>query len=205
MLASLLKGFALNLGLIVALGPQNTFLLRQGLRREHTFVVAFLSSMLNIPLIIIGVYGFGLAINNSHFLREIVYWGSACFLFIYGLIALVSLFKPKTTNYNETKSSKSSLKKNIACIFAFSWLNPHAILDTVVILGGVGGQLNSVQKIYYIIGASSAEFLFLFTLVYGAYFIAPLFNRPIIWKGIDIFIVAIMWFLSVSLVVSAMK
>ncbi len=197
----LLEGFGIGSSLIIAIGSQNVFVLRQGIKRKHVFLTAFISSCLDIILITVGVAGLGTLISRSPILITAAIWGGAIFLTVYGFLAFQNVFKTRTMPDPSSKAH-SSAKKVILLTAAFSLLNPHVYLDTVVLLGSVGAHFPYGQRPSFILGASIASFVWFFLLAYGASWMTPLFKKPITWKCLDASVGIIMWSIAVSLILS---
>lgn len=194
----LLQGFTFGAGLIIAIGAQNVFVLRQGLMRKHLLLTATLCATIDALLIILGTSGFGEVLKAFPFLFSILNYGAALFLFFYGGRALFSIFKPKIINCGEEEIS--SIGKTILMLLALSLLNPHVYLDTVILLGTIAHQQPVGTQHIFAIGAMSASFLWFFSLTFGARFLAPLLKKPLGWKVLDGFTAAIMWVTGISLI-----
>ena len=184
-------------GLIMAIGAQNAFVLRQGLLRRYVFVCALICALCDMVLISAGVAGMGGLIAAHPALLALAKWGGALFLAYYGARSAVAAFK--TQALDAAPQGASGYAAAIAMAFSFSLLNPHVYLDTVVLLGAVGGQQPGDGRIEFALGAMSASVLWFFGLAYGARLIAPLFARPIAWRVLDALIAVVMWVLAASL------
>lgn len=193
-----IKGYTTTTGLIVAIGAQNAFILRQGLLRSHLLVVAVLASIIDAFMISIGVAGLGVVITSHPYLLLSAKYGGILFLFLYGCKCFYSAFFKSQTMADEHTTGRRSLKLTILTLLAVSFLNPHMYLDTVLIIGTIGASLVENQRIYFIIGASFASIIWFFTLSYGAGFLVPIFKKPIAWKILDIAIGLIMWSIAFS-------
>ena len=176
-------GLKLGLGLIVAIGAQNAFVLRQGLRREHVFAVALFCALSDALLIALGVSGFALASDAWPLLPEILRWGGVVFLTFYaGRAAYAALRGGARLEVGEGRAPR--LRTVLLTLAAFTWANPHVWLDTVVLLGAVSAQFEGAQ-IDFAAGAMLASFLFFFSLAYGARLLAPVFAKPVAWRVLD--------------------
>lgn len=193
-----LKGVSLSAGLIIAIGAQNAFVLRQGIKRHHVFITALISSLGDVILISIGILGAGTLIAGNQNLRIIAEWGGAAFLFYYGLRSFLSSFQTQNDENHKFKEVKSA-KDAILSSLAFSFLNPHAILDTVVLIGGIGGQFREQERIWFGLGAASASMIWFFGLAYGAAWLTPIFQNPQTSKVLDRIIGLIMWGIAITL------
>lgn len=198
MYLALLKGFASSASLIVAIGAQNAFVIRQGLLQNHLFLTAFLCSLIDAILIIVGVLGFGQMISAYPLLIEITKYFAIAFLFAYGVLSLKSAFK-NTTLENEKDQAARSRKKTVLLLLALSLLNPHVYLDTVILLGSIASQHPLNEQLYFTIGAITASFIWFFSLSYGSRFLTPFLCDSFSWKIIDISIAFIMWGIAISL------
>jgi len=197
-MSALLAGFTLSLSLILAIGSQNAFVLRQGLKREYVFVVSLICALSDAILISLGVSGFSLIINTIPWLEPLARYGGALFLLIYGGMNFWSAFNNKES-LNPADAKTSSLSKIVLTCLALTWLNPHVYLDTVMLLGSISTQYVG-QKIEFTLGAISASFLFFFCLGYGARILRPFFENPKSWKILDFSIGCIMWMIAFSLI-----
>ena len=185
-LLSFFHGFWLGFGLIVAIGAQNAFLLKQGLLRQHVFLLCLVASLCDSLLIILGVAGFGSFIRSQPFLIDIVKYGGVVFLSVYGLLAFWRAYNSDAMNIDSAKSS--SLKVSLLTLLAFTFLNPHVYLDTVILLGAVSLSYVGFPLLLFTIGSCTASCLWFFLLGYGARTLAPLFSREVSWRILDIFI-----------------
>ena len=187
-------------GLIMAIGAQNAFVLRQGLAKRYVFVSALICALCDMVLISAGVAGMGSLITAHPALLAAAKWGGAAFLAFYGLRSAIAAFRAQ--GLTAASQGASGYAAAIAMAFSFSLLNPHVYLDTVVLLGAVGGQQPDGERIAFALGAMSASVLWFFGLAYGARLLAPLFARPVAWRVLDGLIAVVMWGLAVSLLES---
>ena len=201
MLLTLLKGFCTSGSLIVAIGAQNAFVIRQGMLRRHLFMTAFLCSVIDALLILLGVLGFGQLISAYPLSIELSKYFAIIFLFIYGVISLKSCLNPKCLE-NEKEQKMPSAKKTIFLILALSLLNPHVYLDTVILLGSIASQQPRGEQIYFTLGAISASLIWFFAITYGSYLLAPFLSKQSSWRIIDGLIALIMWGIAVSLMIT---
>lgn len=194
-----IPGFLLGGSLIIAIGAQNAFILRQGLLREHVFVLCLICAVSDALLIAAGVGGLGTIVSRSPALIGAVTIGGALFLAVYAVIAFRRAFSGQTLQAATGK--RGDLKAAIATCLAFTFLNPHVYLDTVVLIGSLSGSYPSPARAWFGIGAMSASFVWFFGLGYGARLLEPVFAKPAAWKVLDILIGVVMAGLSLSLVV----
>lgn len=189
-----LSGFFLSLSLILAIGPQNSFILKQGLKGEHVLYICLVCVCSDIILVLSGVFGLDAITSVFPTLGLWAkYFGSA-FLLFYGLKHFYSAFFVNEDTALKAPSS-DSLKNTILTCLALTWLNPHVYLDTVLLIGSVATQY-AEQKIFFAMGAVVAVTMFFFSLGYGAALLRPLFKNRTMWKVLDIIIGCIMVFIS---------
>ncbi|MEM1318459.1 MAG: LysE/ArgO family amino acid transporter [Pseudomonadota bacterium] len=191
------KGFALGGGLIIAIGAQNAFLLRQGLLRSHVFILCLIAATSDALLIIAGVAGVGTLVQANPLLLKIVTLGGAIFLAVYAIQAALRAWKPDALAVNG--QGPASLGKAVSTLLAFTFLNPHVYLDTVVLVGGISAQYQGDARIAFAAGAVAASFVWFFSLGYGARLLTPLFAKPRAWQVLDAIIAIIMALLALSL------
>jgi L-lysine exporter family protein LysE/ArgO len=177
-----LSGFLLGLSLIIAIGSQNAFVLKQGLKREHTFFVCLFCAVSDAFLITAGVGSFGAVTTRYPQVVDIAKFAGVVFLLGYGL---QSLYASVSVSHALTVEGQvvTSLKKALLLCFGFTWLNPHVYLDTLVLVGMVSTGASS--KLTFAVGAISASFFFFFALGYGARLLRPLFAKPKAWNILD--------------------
>jgi len=181
-----ISGLLLGLSLIVAIGAQNAFVLRQGLRREHVFAVCAVCTVSDAVLIAAGVAGFGALVTALPWLAPVMRYGGALFLASYGLRSLWAAWC-NSSGLDPAADERKSLSATILTCLAFTWLNPHVYLDTVVLLGSISTGYAG-QRIAFAAGASTGSFLFFFALGYGARLLRPLFADPKAWRVLDVII-----------------
>lgn len=196
-IAALLKGVMTSAGLIMAIGGQNAFVLSQGLKREYHWPIAGLCSLFDAMLICIGVAGMGALISQSEVWMEVARWGGALFLFFYGAKSLRSALQPKALNRHG--EGMGSLGKALLTTVAITLLNPHVYLDTVVLLGSIGGQYPGAEKAWFALGAMSFSFVWFFSLVWAAKKLQPLFTNPKAWQVLDCVVCLMMWAIALNL------
>jgi L-lysine exporter family protein LysE/ArgO len=189
MLAAAGAGFLLGGSLIVAIGAQNAFVLRQGLLRHHVFWVALFCAVSDALLIAAGVGGFGALVRASPLLLLAVKWAGVAFLLWYGAMALRRALSPATLLPAE--KPPEPLPRVLAQCAAFTFGNPHVYLDTVVLVGGLSATYGA-QRLAFGAGAMAASFVWFFALAYGARLLAGAFARPMAWRVLDGLIAAIM-------------
>ena len=196
------QGFGLGAALIIAIGAQNAFVLRQGLKKQQVFVTALVCVLCNAALITLGVAGFGGLVSSSATLSAVATWGGVFFLGVYGFRAFRAALNPQGL---EAQNGKALSKREaVMTTLAVSLLNPHVYLDTVVLLGSVGGQFVGAARVLFGVGAVTASGLWFFSLAYGATRLGPLFRRPVAWRVLDVLIGVVMWSIAASLVREAL-
>ena len=196
MLTSFLPGFLLSLTLILAIGAQNAFVLRQGLRREHVFWVCLTCGLSDALLIAAGVAGFGALAEAAPWFETAMRFGGAAFLIWYGWLNARSAWRGGAV-LDTSGAATQSLPRAIATLLALTWLNPHVYLDTVVLIGSISAQYP--DRLAFGIGATLASITFFFSLGYGARLLAPLFARPRSWQILDAVIALTMWSIALKL------
>ena len=199
MLSAFLTGFILGFSLILAIGAQNSFVLRQGLIGRHVFIVALFCSLSDALLISIGVAGISIFLNNYiDLVSDWLFGISAIWLAGYGLLRLRDAVKGKSALITEN-SSVNGLISTLSFLSVLTFANPHVYLDTVVLIGSVSQQFPGNTKFAYVLGASLASFVFFFSLAYGGKFLSPTMQRPIAWRLLDSFIAFVMFTLAIKM------
>jgi len=179
-----LQGVALSLGQIVAIGAQNAFVLRQGLRREHVGSVVLFCAMTDALLILAGVLGMAQALGERPSLARFLALAGAAFLLLYGVQALR---RARYSNQLRAAAGGDGLSRRaaLAQAAAFTLLNPHVYLDTVLLVGSIGAQQASALRSWFVAGAGSASLFWFVSLGFGARWLAPWFARPKAWQVLD--------------------
>jgi len=199
LIQSFLTGFFLGFSLIVAIGAQNTFVLRQGILGQHVFYVALFCAVSDALLISIGVAGISFFLNN--FISQnsnILFALSAVWLAGYGFIRLRSALKSNNAIEIEASTIKGLLPTiSVAAVLTF--LNPHVYLDTMILIGSISQQFSGFHKIIFTFGAVLASFIFFFSLAYGARLLIPIMQHPFSWRILDSLIALIMFTIAFQL------
>lgn len=198
MLTTLLAGLGAGLSLIVAIGAQNAFVLRQGIRREHVGPVALLCALADALLIGAGVLGIGTLVERAPVVLDVVKWGGVAFLLGYALLALRRAVHPDALRAGGSATG-ASLRSALATAAALTFLNPHVYLDTVLLLGSIANQHGEDGRWVFAVGATVGSFGWFFGLGYGARRLAPLFARPTAWRVLDALIAVVMTLIALSL------
>ena len=199
-LAAALAGLGFGLSLIVAIGAQNAYVLRQGLRKEHVFVIVAICALSDAALIAVGVAGLGAIIQQLEWLLLLIEVIGGVFLCTYGVMAAKRAWKPEVLN-TDTGGSSVSLKVAVGTVLALTYLNPHVYLDTVLLLGSVAGTYEA-NRWYFAAGAMLGSVIWFSVLGFGARALAPVFQKPTAWRVLDAIIAVVMLSIGISLLVS---
>ena len=184
--------------MILAIGAQNAFVLRAGLRGSHVFAICLACAVSDALLIVAGVAGFGWLVEAVPWIGPVMRYAGAAFLLAYGALAFRAAWRGGG-RLDAADGPAVSLRAALITCLALTWLNPHVYLDTVVLLGSVAAQWDRVP---FGLGAVTASFVFFFSLGYGARFLRPLFVRPTAWRILDFGIGCVMWALALGLVLT---
>lgn len=193
-----LQGMGAGAGLIIAIGAQNAFVLTQGVKREHNWLVAAICCLCDIVLIFLGAAGIGTLVAQHQLLREIAGWGGAVFLFLYGCRALKSAIRGGHLELQEHHHGQTRLVVLTATL-AVTLLNPHVYLDTIVLLGGISGRYEGHGRYLFALGAGSASLLWFFSLSLCGAMLAPVFTKRTAWRLLDGAVWLTMWAIAVQI------
>ncbi len=197
MLSAAATGFATAFALILAIGAQNAFVLRQGLARQHVFWLCLLCAVSDAILITAGVLGFGVLVTQYPALPQIMAWGGAAFLIVYGAMRFWAAWQGQ---YDMQVSGQSKgLWATLATGAAFTWLNPHVYLDTLALIGAISTAYLGAAKLAFGVGAVTSSFVFFFGLGYGARLLTPIMQSARSWRVLDVLIGLVMWALAIKL------
>jgi L-lysine exporter family protein LysE/ArgO len=197
MVAGLLTG----LSLIVAIGAQNAYVLRQGLAREHVGIVVAICALSDVLLIVAGVSGIGTIVEQAPWALDVVRWLGVAFLTWYGVASLLRARRPETLD--AANGGAVTSRRGVAVrALALTWLNPHVYLDTVLLLGSIANHEGSVGRWWFAAGACLASALWFCCLGYGAGKAGRLLSRPSAWRVLDVLIGLTMLAIAGSLAVS---
>lgn len=199
-MSTFFSGFSLGLSLILAIGSQNAYVLKQGIKKQHVLVVCLDCAVSDALLISAGVAGFGVLVERFPQIEQIAKYLGAAFLIIYGLVSFKSAFSSHHALVAENRPETSMFKTILICL-AFTWLNPHVYLDTVLLLGSISTQYQPHQ-FSFAIGAVTASFVFFFTLGFAARYLAPLFKSPSSWKVMEFIVGLTMFTIATSLLLN---
>jgi len=194
----LAQGFTLTLSMIVPIGTQNSMLLTQGINKNHHKMTAILFMLYDALLITLGVLGGSLILTSSDTLFNLLTWGGIIFLTSYGVLSVKAAFS-QTIDDSTTFIKKKSVKVVILTSLAVTFLNPHAYIDTVMVIGSVGGQHSGEAKVFFLIGAILGSVVWFSCLATGAAKLSTQLSKPKVKRTIDLTIAVIMWFIAWSL------
>jgi L-lysine exporter family protein LysE/ArgO len=185
-----LPGFFAGLSLIVAIGAQNAFVIRQGLTRQHVFVVVAICAIADAALIALGIAGLGAIIQGVPWLLEGVRWFGVAYLTWFGIKSIRSAFKNEVMDIYGAQTT--SLKKVVAAVLGFTLLNPHVYLDTVILLGSISNQFAEDRWVFGL-GAMTASIVWFSSIGFGAKAASRFMSKPIFWRVLDSLIAVVMF------------
>jgi L-lysine exporter family protein LysE/ArgO len=194
-----IKGFIVTISLIMAIGAQNAYVLKLGLLKQYVLLAVLMCITFDFILISAGVFGLGYFIQGNQLLINSIAIFGIVFLCFYAALSFKSAFKNASLQIDGNVKT-NPIKQVISLILVFTFLNPHTYLDTILLIGGIGANIQSELKIYFLLGAVSASAIWFFSLGFGARFLIPLFKKPITWKILDISIGFLMLFIAYSLI-----
>lgn len=203
-LSAMLQGIFLGAGMIIPIGAQNAYILGQGINRNHHLLAATLCIICDITLIMAGIFGASILISSSDLLMRIITWGGVLFLSFYGFISFNNFLK-NSYEQSHKKNSFKSKKVVIATTLAVTLLNPHVYLDTVMILGSVGGQFEGDARLAFAVGTIIASIMWFYGLATCAAKMGSLLSRPSVLRGIDFVVGCIMWFIAFTLYMNTLN
>lgn len=196
MTTAFLPGLLLSLSLIAAIGAQNAFVLRQGVRQEHVFAICLTCAISDAILIAFGVMGFGVIMARAPWVEPVFLYGGAAFLIIYGARSFYAAWRGGAAL--EPEGQGGTLRATLLTLLAITFLNPHVYLDTVILLGSISTQYEG-HKIEFALGAMLGSAVFFFCLGYGARLLRPLFAKPSAWRVLEVIVGIIMWGIAAKL------
>jgi L-lysine exporter family protein LysE/ArgO len=191
-----LPGLLTGLSLIIAIGAQNAFVIRQGLTKKHVLLVVAICAISDALLILLGVAGLGALISGLPWLLEIIRWFGVAYLTWFGIRSIRSAFKTQTLDASGVQSS--SAKSVVLSVLGFTFLNPHVYLDTVILLGSISNQFGQ-DKWWFALGAVVASFLWFSSIGFGAKAASRFMAKPVFWKVLDLVIAAVMFGIAILL------
>jgi L-lysine exporter family protein LysE/ArgO len=196
-IAAFLSGLLLGAGAIIAIGPQNAFVLRQGLLRRHVFLLAATCALSDVILIAAGVAGLGAVVRtHAAWLTALTAVGIV-FLVAYGALSLRRAFRTEVLLPSDDAGAGAA--SAVATVLAFTFLNPHVYLDTIVLIGGLSARYAPPGNVAFGAGAAMASIIWFFALGYGARLLVPLFAKPLAWRVLDALVTLVMWGIAASL------
>jgi L-lysine exporter family protein LysE/ArgO len=198
MLTAYLNGFGVSFSLILAIGAQNAFLLKQGLRREHVLPIVLVCAGSDAILMTVGVFGFAALTEVLPSMAPVMLWLGAGFLLAYGAISFWRAWQGGAA-LDPATGGGTTLRASLVFVMAITWLNPHVYLDTVVLVGSIATKFVGHEVAFWA-GAVSSSFTFFFMLGYGARLLAPLMARPSSWRLLEVLIGCVMWSIALGLI-----
>ncbi|MEN2989887.1 LysE/ArgO family amino acid transporter [Tistrella sp. BH-R2-4] len=198
-----IEGFALGAALIIAIGAQNAFVLRQGLIRAHVLPIVAFCALADAVLIVAGALGLGSLISGHERVLGVVSLAGAGFLITYGMMAARRAWKPGQLLPSEAPAAP--LLRTLATVAAVTLLNPHVYLDTVVLLGSISGRHPMPDRLWFVGGAALASITWFSALGYGARLLVPVFRRPAAWRVLDGIIALVMWLIGAKLIADGIR
>jgi len=193
-------GLLLGSSLIIAIGAQNAYVLKQGLLKKHVFLICLICAMSDALLIAIGTSGVGKVIENHPDWLKAVTWFGASYLFMFGIMSFKAALSNETLETSSSNEKSQTTKAVISTVLALTFLNPHVYLDTVLLIGSIASPYNDSGRYYFTLGAISASFIWFFSLGYGARFLIPLFKKPKAWKVLNIITGLVIWWIAYQLI-----
>ena len=198
MLEVYLEGMLLSAGLIIAIGAQNAYVLKQGIQNNHVFVVATVCFLCDFILMSLGILGVGTFVAKNQLLQLLLAGGGMLYILWFALQSFLSIRHPQRLELKNTESA-GTIKMVIVGALAITLLNPHVYLDTVVIIGGIAGTLETEHKPIFLMGVLTSSAIWFYGLAYGARKLAPLFRKPITWQVLNFLIGSMMLFIAYQL------
>lgn len=198
MINAFFTGLLLGGSLIIAIGAQNAYVLKQGLLKRHVFLICLICACSDALLIALGTSGIGKIVENNPEWLRVITWLGALYLVFFGLSSIRAAFKEDTLEA-ATDDSKQSKKTAILTVLALTFLNPHVYLDTVLLIGSIASPYSDNLRFYFGFGAITASFLWFFSLGYGARLLLPVFAKPKAWKILNIMIGLVMFWIAYHL------
>ncbi len=196
------EGFLLGLGLIVGFGPQNSFILQQGIKRDYVLLIALLASLIDLVLIALGVGGAASLFAGMPLLMALITCFGICFLTAYGFKSFKSVFSHSSLKTNVLAVGRLGLKEVVLAVLAVSLLNPSSYLETMFVIGGSALSYTEPLRVFFAVGAAIASFVWFFALAFAAAKLSKTLKNPLVAKSIDGFSAVIMWALAARLLLT---
>jgi L-lysine exporter family protein LysE/ArgO len=194
-----LTGLLLGGSLIIAIGSQNAYVLKQGLIKSHVFLICLICALSDALLITLGTSGVGAIIEKNPEWLKAVTWFGAAYLIAFSLTSFRAAFSGETLQTASNNTSQNT-KTIVSTVLALTFLNPHVYLDTVLLIGSIASPYSDGDKLNFTLGAVSASFIWFFGLGYGARFLSPLFSKPKAWKILNVLIGVVMLGIAYNLI-----
>lgn len=195
---AIVPGFLTGLSLIIAIGAQNAFVIRQGLLRQHVFLIVAICAISDAALIFLGTGGLGTLVQSKPSLLEFIRWFGVIYLTWFGIRSVRSAFKSQSLQAGE--GSVISKTKIVGTCLALTFLNPHVYLDTVILLGSIANQFEG-DRWFFALGGAIASMVWFTSIGYGARAASRFMSQPIFWKILDSIIAAVMFTIAITLAV----
>jgi L-lysine exporter family protein LysE/ArgO len=192
----MIEGFILSAGLIVGVGPRNTLILRQGLRRQHLWLIVLICTLVDALLIGLGTVGIGALIHSEWLIKPMTYVGVAALLYFGTCSFRAAFFPALESNRAVTLPTRRQV---VTALLTVNFLNPNLYIDTVLLIGGSAGQYQTDQRFWFVLGAVAASLVWLLGLSYGSALLAPVLKQARVLRGIDLFSGALLWFMAFRL------
>ncbi|HIW07387.1 MAG TPA: LysE/ArgO family amino acid transporter [Candidatus Ignatzschineria merdigallinarum] len=192
------EGVLLSAGLIIAIGAQNAYVLKQGIQNNHVFAVATVCFLCDFILMSLGILGVGTFVAKNQLLQLLLAGGGMLYILWFALQSFLSIRHPQRLELKNTESA-GTINMVIVGALAITLLNPHVYLDTVVIIGGIAGTLETEHKPIFLMGVLTSSAIWFYGLAYGARKLAPLFRKPITWQVLNFLIGSMMLFIAYQL------
>ncbi|PNH92918.1 LysE/ArgO family amino acid transporter [Vibrio diazotrophicus] len=195
----LLQGFSLGATMIIPIGAQNAYVLNQGIKRNHHLTTATICSVMDVFFISLGIFGGGALLSQNETLLTVVTLGGIAFLTFYGWLSLRAALQSSDEQESQPQKLARGRRAVILGALAVTVLNPHLYLDTVVILGSIGGQFEGSDRLAFALGTMTASFVWFYGLSIGAAKLAPVLSKPKTKKAIDLIVASMMFIIAFAL------
>jgi L-lysine exporter family protein LysE/ArgO len=200
-LVSLIEGFVMGAGLIIAIGAQNAFVLKQGIKGEYRTIIAAICAFSDAILIVCGIAGMGVLFSSHSLITKIISFSGAAYLAWFSLKSFHSAVKGDSMNIDKESFKRLTLKGAVTTTLALTFLNPHVYLDTVVMLGSFGAARPPEIRPFFGLGAVSASFVWFYALAFSGKILAPVFKKERAWRVLDTAIGFLMIYIAINLLI----